>query len=196
MSLASLHLKSGLVFDQNEKAFGVVTPGKITLINSGSRPIAVLSIEMLSVQPSDKLYRTTCWNGQSERVALTFDQIVVRPYDVAALELRFAGSKSVDDRKYFLVNDVNKELKNLLLRELVICLSFDIVATDTPGWRKTIEIDRSYESPAPSENKFRPNYLIKRNTFWTEVGEDPRSGFLYREVRPVPVPEPNNTQGG
>jgi hypothetical protein len=56
---------------------------------------------------------------------------------------------------------------------LTICMRFGIVATDAPVIFKEINIRAgwlNYEIPSP--RNFTTQYLIKRNRFWTDVGEN------------------------
>lgn len=141
-------------------------PKTITFINSGSRPIAILDI-WLTVKQAKSNKDLDC-RGSLDWLVLAFDQLVLKPYDITAREMRFRGSK--EDR---LPVDLSAENKNVEEPTFVVCLSFEFVATDSPRLRKTILLARLGKVEAGQARYDRqPAYLIKRNTFSTAVGAD------------------------
>lgn len=149
----------------------IPVPKTITFINSGSRPIAILSIVMVLRQQGPEKAELDCWSGSNiEFLHVAFDQLVVKPYDITARELRFENMKP-EGRASVSLTEENKKLAEDA--NFVNCLSFEIVPTDSPRWTKTILIARVGKSPShlPRADPI-PAYLIKRNTLWTSVGQD------------------------
>jgi hypothetical protein len=137
----------------------------IILINSGSRPIAVLDIDLWAVQPYLDVAEPDCHEGWQALYHLAFEKIVIKPYDTATLQPKFRMPNSLESTVSLMVTDANKPL-TWGRAKVAVCLGFDIVATDLFIRKKTFRV--TTESPSNS----KPRYLIKRNTFWTEVGGD------------------------
>jgi hypothetical protein len=79
----------------------VEPPTSITFINSGSRPIAVLGVSMMIVQPTEKTARPDCrGNGNHWLSHLVFDQTVVKPYEMTTLSMKFYEAKSTSEVRY------------------------------------------------------------------------------------------------
>lgn len=153
----------------------VRAPSSITFINSGSRPVAVTGIQMMLVQPTEKVAEPKCRNsGAYQYFSVTFEQTVIKPYDTVAKAIKFDETQSSLDTKRVVMSEANKKLKRDQI--VVACLEFEIVAADTAGWRKVVQVERVTLSGVGSTDlsvqDARPLYLIKRNRFWTSVGGD------------------------
>jgi hypothetical protein len=67
-------------------------PNTFTFVNSGSRPIALLSAILGYAQPTREIARpeccTECWRGQIVNQRLRLEQTVVKPYDTMVRSIR------------------------------------------------------------------------------------------------------------
>jgi hypothetical protein len=160
-------------------------PDAITFINSGSRPIAVLGVQMVFVQPRQRMKHADCFHGEVyfSKPAV---QLVVRPYDTTTTNLKFRDADP-SGRILLPKSDVNREVE---IPSYVACLSFHGVAADTTEWFKTLEVGHLDPSEVQSSQLrghglARAQYLIKRNTFWSSVPSDPleESDDLVRGVK-------------
>lgn len=181
LSVVPMHSSIHLTADNKVH---VNSPSVVTLINSGSRPIAVLGVEIFYGQPTSKSANPSCSGpGRFYRFQLTFEQIVVKPYDTVLKQLKFDHADSSEKVHLIPLSDANQTRKDD--RVVIACMSFDIVAADTAGWRKILEVERIIlDDVGKSSFEYRINipsakYVIKRNRFWTEVGED--HAFLFEE---------------
>lgn len=159
-----------------DREISVQAPSHITFINTGSRPIAVVGIDLQLVQASSSTDKPRCryavslWN-------LDFEQTIVRPYDAVTKALKLPRKQSDDKEKIDLENGNEK-------RVFATCARFTIISADATGWVKTIDLGLiTLESIGMTEwedkSAERPPYLIKRNRFWTDMDRDPPL-FPYR----------------
>ena len=159
----------GVAASDDEKDYGVRAPRSVTLINTGSRPIAVLRIQMIVAERLQGAAPATCEAHWKEQVYdLDFEHTVIKPYDVVVKAMKFEGANSPLE-----LRDFPTPKKGVIpyYAEVVFCMGFDLVATDT--WvRKTIEREHAILNTggwSSYGSKFDPVYLIKRNRFRTEV---------------------------
>jgi hypothetical protein len=159
-----------------EGLVGVQVPRKITYVNSGSRPVAVLNVHMVAAQQAVQTEPVDCSHGQFELIEVVSDQnVVIKPYDTTTRDL--APVDAEQNIRMFAMSDLNRKEYRANPR-LVVCLVFEMVATNTAGWRKTIEIARVGGEEAHDSNNLTQHYLIKRNTFWTSIGGDGEASRL------------------
>jgi hypothetical protein len=59
-------------------------PQSMTFINSGTRPLTLLSVSQLIVQPTDQVPEPDCQHGYAQRLALSFELTVVKPNEMVA----------------------------------------------------------------------------------------------------------------
>jgi hypothetical protein len=167
-------------------------PISMTFINTGTRPIAVLGVEQLVVQPTKQFPNPDCEHGYVQRQSLIFEHTVVKASDtVAKTPTRFKPPVPEDvrdpipDPKPFQSiarSDFNKS-RGLFF---VVCMTFEILATDTLDWRKTVKVlevkGESLQFLYPIWIS-APQHLIKRNRFQTSVADDPWKNDLVEKER-------------
>ena len=148
-------------------------PHFFTFINSGSRPIAVLSVHMVFVQPQQGMNRADCSHGEVYFFK-PFVQLVVRPYETVTYRLTFSDADG-SGRILLPKSDFNRGVERGA-PSYVACLTFHGVAADTTEWFKTVEVDHFDRGEFHSSElmQAKPQYLIKRNTFWSSVPNDRR----------------------
>jgi hypothetical protein len=151
-----------------------------TFINSGSRPIEVVAFTTMLVQPRAAKERADCSHGQIDVVRADAVQLVVKPYDIT----RYGSSMRLNDfismnenersafERHFPKSDANKTSSTKEL-SAVYCLRLTIIGADTRMWFKTVEVDRVNPGEDPLSHVAKPQYLMKRNNFWTTVASDP-----------------------
>ena len=147
----------------------------ITFIDSGTRPIALLEVTMAVVELAHATAGLPC-DGASVQFPIRFEETVVKPDEAVVKELSFFNNQP----KVSFPREGSKNPDRLVV-PAAICLKFAFVATDTPILRKAIAADHRWarkdsslaemfqESARDKQVKRIPQYLIKRNTFRTEV---------------------------
>jgi hypothetical protein len=160
----SVVVRPGLI-EFKDKEIGLYDPGDAIIINSGNRPIAVLGVNMTTIQASSSGEKIDCFHGSKEFFVLPFERIVVKPYDTVVASLK--GKDGAPPNYLVSMTETNQQLiKANNSPNIIACLTFWIVAADEP-WHKTFEVvglqGRRHDGP---------RYVIKRNTFWTEVADD------------------------
>jgi hypothetical protein len=132
---------------------------------------------MMFVQPTEKIAEPKCRDGGAyQYFPVTFEQTVIKPYDAVARAIKFDKTQSFLETQRIVMSEANKKLERDQI--VVACLEFEVVASDTAGWRKSVQVERVTLSGVastalPADQDAKPLYLIKRNRFWTSVGEDP-----------------------
>jgi hypothetical protein len=147
-------------------------PDVMTFINSGSRPIAVLVVQMVFVQPRQGMKRADCFHGEVY-FSKPSVQLVLKPYDAATYKLRFRDA-DLSGKILLPKSDFNRGVERDV-PSYVACLSFHGVAADTTEWFKTLEVGHFDPSEVHSSalRGSKAQYLFKRNTFWSSVPSDP-----------------------
>jgi hypothetical protein len=154
----------------------VKAPSSITFINTGSRPIAVLQIQMMFVQPTEKVAEPDCHGrGAFMYFSIAFEQTVIKPYDSVAKAIRFSETESSAEPKKVPLSDENKRLgRDQIVK---VCAEFQIIAANAAIWHKIVELDRvtltgiAVTATDPVRSR-KPVFLIKRNWLWTDIGDD------------------------
>jgi hypothetical protein len=147
-------------------------PTTFTLVNSGSRPVALLSAQMVYVQPSRKTAQPNCQKGYIRTENLRLEETIVKPYDTVVKSTSFLKPTSQNTRS-FPLSAANKALEHD--RILFVCARFEFVTSDGVLRHKAIQLGRvilNINSASYGSRNRDPQYLIKRNRFWTEVGDD------------------------
>jgi hypothetical protein len=139
-------------------------PSSLTFINSGTRPIAVLAMTRILVQWDGSNDDVNCHSRAGAYFIGPFEHLVVKPNDTVTHK-PFDKPNAVHRP----LSRTNEELLDPTSRRAMFCVMFELVATDTSRWIKTIEIERT---GIGATRDLTPAYLIKRNTFWTTVGRD------------------------
>lgn len=154
----------------DDKGVDITTPEPLVFINSGTRPIAVLYVDMHVMQPApNRSDEPNCLQEGIATISLEFERVVVKPYDTVVKEVHFFENQETIS----IGRGLDKTRKDLS-EPLTICLRFGIVATDASVMFKEIKIRAgwgNFDIP-PSPRNFTTQYLIKRNRFWTDVGEN------------------------
>jgi len=163
----SLVMKPWLVLVSSTK-LQIEGPQPLIFVNSGTRPIALLSVGI-----DVTLKQLGCYG---HHIPLEFDEFVLKPFDTTVKVVSFKG-KNVNGW-YDLEARVGCDFRG----DEIISLQFEIVSADSPVFLKHIEAPQivgisqgnGYSDFGPANNleKRVPQYLIKRNRFWTEVGAD------------------------
>jgi hypothetical protein len=154
-------------------------PNTVTFINSGNRPVVVLSAQLVFMQSHDGSNWPDCIHGEPQVFEYDFQEVVVKPNETEVRQLKAPAVK-------FELTNSNKEFaRKYGFPNTATCISFRFVAGDPTPIRKTIMVEHS---PGPLDRE--PNYLIRRSTFWTFVDGDSVSElkFWYRRVVEKPKP--------
>jgi hypothetical protein len=161
---------------------GIPRPDKITFINSGSRPIAILGLTMELIQPPSGVDDTKlhCRSGfgvdaMDAMRTLTFDQLVVKQYEVVTREVKF----DQEDGPRVSFVEMNERNQQEWVPSAVLCLVVSFVTVDGK-YSRIIELQRIGSTGIIVAKG--PHYLVKQNTFRTEVGSDEL------DARSVPPP--------
>lgn len=165
-------------WDSGKDNLSVVVPQSITYINSGNRPVAILSARVASVvvtegidggpQPSD------CEIGRFRAADVRSDDVVVKPFETTTVPLTRSGQPEivpVIEGQELLQHLKSKKMK------VLICASFEFVIAGLPTALKRVVVSALYIGLNPPDSLIlgtgkRPSFLIKRNAFWTGVGSD------------------------
>jgi hypothetical protein len=158
----------------DKDAFKIIAPRSMTFINSGSRPVTVISARLILVQGHP--HSVEC--GDSVRRDITtefpliFEQTVVKPFDAVSRSMSFENKEESFPKAG--INEGGGQAS------VLVCVRFELAATDAARWRKTVLLGLQLGSRDPfaqlRQGRFdtTPKYLMKRNRFWTEVDRDSR----------------------
>jgi len=136
----------------------------------------VLGVRVIISQPERAGEVVSCTRGKIDYAETSFDQVVVKSLEITVRDLAI---RRMSSDEWYSVNPTEANRHNVIFPNLVVCLSVEIVAPDV-RYRKVVEIyrhevsekDSDIELAVDVEDRAKGHVLIKRNTFWTSVGED------------------------
>ena len=151
--------------------FVITPPPSMTFINSGSRPVAITSAIAILVQNHPHTVECEERRELTTEIPLVFEQTVVKPYDAVARVMKFE-KPTMSFKKAAIFTGQSAVL---------ICVRFQLAATDAARWQKTVSLGLQISVPRRDDVPLRqarfdtrPKYLMKRNRFWTEIDRDAR----------------------
>ncbi|MBT1512740.1 hypothetical protein KIP88_19760 [Bradyrhizobium sp. SRL28] len=162
------------------RSLTVNPPRSLTFINSGTRPVAVLEVEVSYVQPTRQTLKPDCSRGHFSHLGLDVEATVVKPQEIVVTSSKFHDGRSSVEEATFFVTEANSERSDVSVAE---CVTFKFVATDTSVQSRTIFMG-AYELLLGTRilpRVRKEQVLIKRNRFWTKGGYDV-SGYFPDEA--------------
>jgi hypothetical protein len=165
---------AGLTYSEGRTS--VSPPSTIALINTGSRPLTVMWVDLHLVQSTRQIARPSCQSGSAIAFRLDFEPTVVKPYETVVKALKFEGAKSASDAREFPMTKSNQEKHR---PDVLVCMAFYVIDSDSLAHWKIREIDDprlvdgEWQYYNGRDDPAKSLHLIKRNIFSTKFDEEP-----------------------